>query len=330
MNRKYLFLIPVIVLLVSLVFSTPEVQEQVERSLPGIPLVKPPAYVLAAGEDFGDPLTTANIGLFMYYYDSAGFTLADTVAAWQSYEDHTSYYDGYVRVWNDVNSSSFAGDDVYIDVACRLTSDGWILAWLNRTDSSLKHLVFWGRDFYVGKDIDPSPFSDYDTGDLPRAPMNRTCLFRALERIYYAHDGDFSDVPSQNSVYYYDYEHSTSTILIIIGIGVCDESSVEHHTTSNTMYYTIPDGFTVDFAYRTQFIGSTASLAVQGRVYFDSVEEESSSASEPEHTGSEVEAAYKTVGVQHSVQVWAMDDYVNPNHVHGISVCSVIFWMHET
>lgn len=180
--------------------------------------------------DYGNPLTTTNIGLFAYYNETSDWTLADTVSAWQNYTDNGNYYDGYVRVWQDVTETTFVGDDVYVDVYVRVRADGWILAWLNQSGVHERgDVVFWGHE-------------RQGTGN---PPANSTVLSRAMYRVYNA-AGESWD--GYDAINYYDYEYTTATRLVIFG-----ESSP-----TVEFYCTMPSGVTVvaDYASASTWCGS--------------------------------------------------------------------------
>jgi len=192
--------------------------------------------------DFGNPLDTSNIGLFAYFKEESGWTLADTVPAFEGYTDHGNYYDGIVRVWQDQRSdTNFLGSDVYIDIQVRVRGDGWILAWMTR-DQDKGNIVFWGRSrFSEGNPV-----------------IGATTLSRAMQRVYHAAGKEWV---GHSAIKYYDYEFPEAGKLVIFG---GSGSKVGCGTRNKTIYCVLPAGVTVYKAILSYGCGSTDT----GKVYY--------------------------------------------------------------
>lgn len=199
-----------------------------------IRLVPPPPEALAS--DFGTPLVTTDIGLFAYY-EAADWDLNDVIPACHNYTQYTNYIDGYVRVWIDVDGTTFEGDEDhnpaiddrygYIDVSVRVRSDGWILAWIEDTQNKA-FICHWGGN--IKTTTDNNTPNDYET-----------CLGRAIHRVY--HNAGVSWV-GYDVINYYDYEFPDATRLSIFGLLNRDGAGAlpnEEH-----FYFIIPSGITIE------------------------------------------------------------------------------------
>lgn len=147
---------------------------------------------------FGNPLTTTNIMLFAYY-NHTSWTLQDTSTAFVNYTDHGTYYDGYVRVWHDTGGTNYEGSDAYVDCKLRVRSDGYIMAWLDKTVHNESDSIYWGDSR-----LSPSPIDE-----------NSTTPFRAIERVFYVAGETF---PEYENLYLYDYYYSSATKLVFINM----------------------------------------------------------------------------------------------------------------
>jgi hypothetical protein len=201
--------------------------------------------------------------------DNTSITLNDTLAAYQTYTQYGNYIDGTVRVWDSGNIgadspyktnddechykcyttadsetwevaqtiSEFGPStgDTYFDVHVRVRADGWILAWMLRTEDRTRFL-WWG-------DIDlqwlPKNLAD------PLTFTNR--LERAIEIIPNA-----AGLANANfwisDVSYYDYEFTDAARLWIFGKSQTGQYSVVNDTYSY-YYLTIPNGVVVKKAF---------------------------------------------------------------------------------
>jgi len=182
-------------------------------------LLLTPATVSVYAVDWGDPLTTTNIMLFGYYNHSS-WNLSLTVTAFENYTDQSSYYDGWVRVWQDVVNDTYAGNDVYVDCKLRVRSDGYIMAWLDSTAHDPTDCVYWGGERKTGT---------YTGGQV--IPENSTTLARAIERVFYVTGETY---PGHDEIYYYDYSQTSATKLVFIN------AHQEHNTTDLHTYFLIP------------------------------------------------------------------------------------------
>jgi hypothetical protein len=172
-----------------------------------------------ADYSFGNPLDTSNIMLLAYYKDPNGWTLAATVPAFEKYTDHGNYYDGIVRVWMDVRDNTYVGSEFYVDVCVRVRADGWILAWLNRTQS-YAHIVFWGKSI--------------SSGTTPYVVVGATVPSRAIQRVFYTSGKTF---PGYTAISHYDFTHPNAGKILIFGKYYYTSTT---GTTSTAFYYTIP------------------------------------------------------------------------------------------
>jgi len=260
---------------------------------------------------FGNPLTTASIGLFAYYNETADWTLADTVSGWQSYTDNGNYYDGIVRVWQDVNGATYVGNDVYIDVNIRVRADGWIMAWLNQSQSKAD-IVHWGRERQSGSSSAPSP----QTGT--------TSLYRAMQRLYVAAS---VSPPANSAVNYYDYEYTSATKLIMFG-NVATTSGSNYDDVTETAYYALLPS-TVEYAivgyggFQNANDGgaSTYRLSIDGSTIFTV------------QTGVEsgwstyvVESAYKTIGIKHTYVLFLDNGWGSVQYYVNVAI-TFVFWL---
>jgi len=201
--------------------------------------------VVHATHDYGNPLDTSNIMLFAYYQDPNGWTLANTVPAFESYTDHGNYYDGIVRVWMDQSASNnFVGSEFYVDICVRVRADGWILAWLTR-DQSYAYIVFWGHSIQTAT----SPV------------VGATVPSRAIQRVFYVAGKTF---PGHNAINYYDFAHPTAKKLLIFG------KSYQWATSPGgtvTFYYTFPAYVQIldaasSISYHETYNGNSGSIKI--------------------------------------------------------------------
>ena len=77
-------------------------------------------------------LDTSKIGTFAYIYygDDIDITGEDLLSHFHAYEQHSSYVDGVMRIW-DTGSESEAPINPYnnyCDVYVRVRTDGWMMA----------------------------------------------------------------------------------------------------------------------------------------------------------------------------------------------------------
>ncbi|MFQ6052812.1 MAG: hypothetical protein ACE5OO_01100 [Candidatus Bathyarchaeia archaeon] len=162
------------------------------------------------------PLDTSVIGLFCYLKAADSITLKDCLSALQSYTAYGNYIDGTVRVWDSTatgGSSPYrSGDggeggydpdytgctgDTYLDVPVRIRGDGWIMAWLRRTDDRSR-VVWWGDE----------------PRNLPTPPTYSTRIGRAIQIIMAAAGiAGFT----WTDVLYYDYEYPDARRLWFFG-----------------------------------------------------------------------------------------------------------------
>lgn len=205
-------------------------------SSPYISLSTPPAQALSAPGDpndpnYGVPINTTNIGLFCYYNESTGWILNQTVTAFVYYTDYGNYYDAQVQVWQEMTGSSYEGSDFCTTVNVRVRTDGWIMAFINRTYDKA-NIPYWGatRATYYGG----SPIA------------NATSLARAIQRVYSAASKTF---PGYVAFSYYDFERPTATKLLMFGSWITHGS---YDFTSDTLcYVTIPATISLLYAYGT-------------------------------------------------------------------------------
>ena len=176
-----------------------------------------PIAPVKADNDWGNPLSVTNVGL-LAYYEHTSWTLANTTTAFQNYTDHGSYYDGYIRVWQDVTGNDYNGDDVYVDVRVRVRSDGWIMAWLDTTEYTPGNLLFWGKE--------------RSQGATKSIPVNATTCSRAIQNVFYVADETF---PGYNEIYHYDYSTPTATKLVIL-----EMHGWVHDDSTNKTYFIVP------------------------------------------------------------------------------------------
>lgn len=200
--------------------------------------------------DYGSPLNTSGIALFAYYNETSDWTLADTVSAWQEYTDNGNYYDGIIRVWQDVSGSTFDGNDVYIDVECRVRADGWILAWHNQTGTDYGNYPFYGRE------------RNGNNGPIE----NSTSLSRAIERVYVSAGKTFVGYDEIN---YWDYQFTNTKRLMFFGRYIYESS---YGTYNEYWYFIIPDGVTCEQAW-VSCGGYVSGSGSYFRLYFDSVQQ---------------------------------------------------------
>jgi len=171
-----------------------------KTDMPILRLTPPPIDALASNENFGSPLNTTAISLMAYYSEPTGWNLSLVVGALQSYTNYGNYLDGVVRVWEDATGTTYTGADVYIDVSCRIRTNGWVLTWFNRSQSaSYGYIIYFGH----GR-----------TSIATQPVANSTTLSRAMNRIFYACSKTF---PGHTAFLYWDFERPTATRLIITG-----------------------------------------------------------------------------------------------------------------
>ena len=120
------------------------------------------------------PLDTSVIGLFCYFKPVSSIVLNNCLAALQTYTQYGNYIDGTVRVWDshaigasspyrgaDGESTYFPnysyGDhgDTYHDVHVRIRADGWILAWMLRTEDRGR-TIWWSDGSTIPRQL-PTP-----------------------------------------------------------------------------------------------------------------------------------------------------------------------------
>ncbi len=168
----------------------------------GFGLIPPPAYAT----DYGDPIDTSNIGFMAYYFKATGFILEETAGAFLNYTDNGSYYDGYVRIYQEATGTSFDTyyyAQQYIDAQLRVRSDGWILAWISRSNWSYVNAPHWASRFYIATD-----------GYLTPPAENYISPMRAIDRVFYV--AGLSS-PGAENMNIYDYGHPTATKLVMFG-----------------------------------------------------------------------------------------------------------------
>lgn len=200
-----------------------------------------------AEHDFGVPLDTSNIMLFAYYYEPSGWTLINTLPAFESYTNYGNYIDGIVRVWMDQSASNnFVGSECPIDVRVRVRADGWILAWLTKSHS-YAYIVFWGHSaFSSGPPV-----------------IGATVPTRAIQRVYYAAGKTF---PGHTAIKIWDFSHPTATKILIFGKSITQNGGTQTHT----FYYTLfrNDIEVIDtatsFDWGEQYYQSSGSFSVDG------------------------------------------------------------------
>lgn len=174
-----------------------------------------PIAPVRADNDWGNPLSTTNV-MLIAYYEHTSWTLANTSTAFQNYTDHGSYYDGYIRVWQDARDSTYNGSDAYVDVRCRVRTDGWIMAWLDSTENDPGDLVYFGKHRHVGS--------------LYELPVNGTTCSRAIENVFHVTGESF---PGYDQIYLYDYSETSTTKLVIM------EMSGEADTATNRTFFIV-------------------------------------------------------------------------------------------
>lgn len=178
-----------------------------ENSIVGTSLVKPPKECLNIPEgslsdpDFGNPLTTTDIGLFCYYNETTGWNLTQIVPAFQNYTDHGNYIDGYIRVYQDGTGNTYSGSLAYIDCYARVRVDGWIMSWITSTQNKSM------TPYYASSLYWPTPLG------------NATVLARAIQRVYFSCSK--GTLPWVNIQYiamrYYSFEYPTARKMIFVG-----------------------------------------------------------------------------------------------------------------
>jgi len=252
------------------------------------------------------PLDTSVISLLCYYDHGSPITLADTLLAFQTYIQYDNYIDGTVRVWSATNlgpTSSRSGDgtscsypkgDDSFDVHIRVRTDGWILAWMLRTED-YGEVVWWGQLPDNGATTNPTAYS--------------TRLSRAI-KIILDQAGIAGGWSYETSVDYFDYEYVTATKLYMFGkiynTGYV-ESPLELHS---YVYHTVPPGITVRRA-RASWSRYHASNATS-RQYYIWLYYDSNILLYASHSGASCYwyytraydvLAYMTTGVQHYTDV---------------------------
>ncbi|MFQ6053025.1 MAG: hypothetical protein ACE5OO_02180 [Candidatus Bathyarchaeia archaeon] len=140
------------------------------------------------------PLDTSVIGLFCYYKAADSIILENCLPAFHSYTMYCNYIDGTVRVWD---STTVGGRQSSFYVHVRVRADGWILAWILRTDNRAR-IVWWGGD----------------PADLPTPPTYSTRLGRAIQLVM--DEAGISGF-SWTGLQYYDYEYPDAARLYLFG-----------------------------------------------------------------------------------------------------------------
>lgn len=198
-------------------------------------------------------LDTSKIGTFAYidYGDGIDITGDDLLAHFLDYQQHNSYVDGVMRIW-DTGGQSGEPDDNYCDVYVRVRTDGWMMAffpddahkndnWFGWTLDNYENradLVWWGHT--SGHICQPNP------GGFP--PQDSTRLGRALFETWEAVKADPDNLKfdfSYSDVGYYDYEYQSAKSIYIFGCGRSIGTGSSYY-----YYFTIPLGTNV---YTTRF-----------------------------------------------------------------------------
>jgi hypothetical protein len=211
MRRKLIVILLGILMVFSILYAIPYFQGKDSNEIGssgGLSLLIPPVQAQTT-----PALDTSTVGFIAYYQRVVGWTLADTVPAFISYSDGGNYYDGVVRVWSNGNIGE-AGSGHYVDVKVRVRSDGWILAWLNRTTDDSGEILYW----QAGSSSVPAAYS--------------TSLSRAIEIVYYVAGVGF---PGYDAIGLYDYSQPSASRLLMFGKTTISSNNVN-------WYYTIPDG----------------------------------------------------------------------------------------
>ena len=197
------------------------------------------------------PLNTGVISLLCYYNHGSQITKVDFLNAFQSYTEYDNYVDGIVYVWNDSSIGPVQHDDGpglppspcnegdwytgqgqgeggndHLAVHIRLRTDGWILAYILRSQE-YGEIVWWG--------------TIPGNNNLTEPPDYSTRLAKAI-LILLTEAGLEAGFSYETSVDYFDYEYPTATKLYMIGaIGnMYQEYSINPHWIGY-WYHTIPE-----------------------------------------------------------------------------------------
>ena len=187
------------------------------------------------------PLDTSMIALLCYFDHGAPITKANFLAAFQTYTEYDNYIDGIVYVWSDTYTgpaSPYAGDyfgsltqggNVKLEVHVRIRTDGWILAWIERTQEY--GLITWmGSRPNNGNTTPPTNYS--------------TRLARAIY-ILLDEAGIESGFSYETSVGYFDYEYVTATKLYMFGRIWCQSAFQSPAIWMDQYYHTVPNSVTI-------------------------------------------------------------------------------------
>jgi hypothetical protein len=185
-------------------------------------------------------------------------TLSDTLPAYESYTQYGNYIDGTVRVWDSIAVGAFSpyrgidGErgwgqdnydfsdhgDTYEDINVRVRADGWVLAWLTRSQNFAR-LLWWSRNMSVSLPRDAKIPVEYHTR-----------LMHAVELILNA-----ANIWAPNfmttDMNYYDYEHPAANKIIVFGPNTQYLYAGHEVPVLKYYYLTIPNGVTVYQAWLT-------------------------------------------------------------------------------
>ena len=190
------------------------------------------------------PLNTALISLLCYYDHGSPLTKADFLDAFQSYTEYDNYVDGIIYVWANGYTGPASpregdkwtghegpgswGDDK-LEVHIRLRTDGWILAYILRTQEYGK--VTWWNCYPEASTTEPPEYS---------TRLARAIYLLLLEA---GLSGGFS---YETSVGYFDYEYPTATKLYMVGqITYLNATAPPGWSVLDQWYHTIPAGITM-------------------------------------------------------------------------------------
>ena len=255
------------------------------------------------------------IGLFCYFKPTDHITLNNCLPALQTYTQYGSYVDGTVRVWDShaIGASSpyryYDGEsayfptysmsdhgDSYLDIHVRIRADGWILAWMLRSDDRGK-ILWWSNGSTIPRDL-PTPTS-YG---------NR--LGRAIQIIMsIAGIGGFA----WTSLQYYDYEYTGAHRLYFFGKSQSSDGS------ANAYYYvTVPNGVTVYKAFLDWIVrmgvkpyNATGVMrclgALDGATKYNHEYSYGATFSYCFIAGTDITSVLQVTGVQHTFQINLLD-----------------------
>jgi len=187
-------------------------------------------------------LETSQIGLLCYFQPTSSITLANCLPALVEFTQYSNYVDGKVRVWDSHNigaSSPYRGadgeseyfanysygdhGDTYEDIYVRIRSDGWMLAWLKRTQNHGRFL-WWSDGSTIPRNL-----------PTPTTYGNR--LGRALQIIMsVAGISGFA----WTGLGYYDYEYPDAKRIFVFGSSA--QSVTQWALTTSYYYVTVPGG----------------------------------------------------------------------------------------